>query len=71
MSYINDALRKAQKEKDNRYEPFGGVIAPSPEGPNRPRKRRVIAGTAVALVILVSAVLLFAVYGQQQPSARP
>jgi tetratricopeptide (TPR) repeat protein len=71
MSYINDALRKAQKEKDNRYEPFGGVIAPGPEGPNRARKRRVIVGTIVALVILVSAVLLFAVYGLQQPSARP
>ncbi|MDO9229642.1 MAG: tetratricopeptide repeat protein [Syntrophales bacterium] len=71
MSYINEALRKAQKDKDNRYERFGGVIAPSPEGPNHPRKRRVLVGTAVALVILVSAVLLFAVYGLQQPSARP
>jgi tetratricopeptide (TPR) repeat protein len=71
MSYINEALRKAQKDKDNRYERFGGVIVPSPEGPNRPRKRRVIVGTAVALVILVSAVLLFAVYGLQQTSARP
>ena len=71
MSYINDALRKAQKEKDNRYERFGGVIAPSPEGPNRPRKRRVIAGAIVALAILVSAALFFAVYGLQQPSARP
>ena len=71
MSYINDALRKAQKDKDNRYEPFGGVIAPSPEGPNRPRKQRVIVGTTVALVILVSAILLFAVYVLQRPSARP
>ena len=71
MSYINDALRKAQKDKDNRYEPFGGVIAPSPEGPNRSRKRRVIVGTTVALFILVSAVLLFAVYGLQRPSAQP
>jgi len=71
MSYINEALKKAQKEKDNRYEPFGGIIAPGPEGTKRPRKRRVLVGTAVALVILVSAVLLFAVYGLQQPSARP
>jgi tetratricopeptide (TPR) repeat protein len=71
MSYINEALRKAQKEKDNRYERFGGIITPGPEGPNRPRKRRVIVGTTVALVILVYAVLLFAVYGLQQPTARP
>ena len=71
MSYINDALKRAQKDKDNRYERFGGVIASGTEGPKRPRKRRAIVGTAVALAILVSAVLLFAVYGLQQPSARP
>jgi tetratricopeptide (TPR) repeat protein len=71
MSYINDALRKAQKDKDNRYERFGGVIAAGPEGPNRHRKRRAIVGTIVALAILVSAVLLFVVYGLQQPFARP
>jgi len=71
MSYINDALRKAQKEKDNRYERFGGVIACGPGGPKRLRKRRVLVGTAVALVILVSAALLFAVYGLRQPSAQP
>ena len=71
MSYINDALRKAQKDKDNRYGGFGGVIAPSSEGPNRARKRRVLVGTLAALVILVSAALLFAVYGLRQPSARP
>jgi tetratricopeptide (TPR) repeat protein len=71
MSYINDALRKAQKDKDNRYERFGGVIASGPEGPKRPRKRRVLVATTAALVILVSAALLFAVYGLRQPSARP
>ena len=71
MSYINEALKKSQKEKDNRYESFGGIIASGPERPNRPRKRRFIVGTAAALVILVSAVLLFAVYGLQRPSAEP
>jgi tetratricopeptide (TPR) repeat protein len=71
MSYINDALRKAQKDKDNRYGGFGSVIVPSAEGPDRARKRRVLVGAIAALVILVSAVLLFAVYGLQQPSARP
>jgi tetratricopeptide (TPR) repeat protein len=71
MSYINDALRKAQKDKDNRYDSFGGVIAPSPAGPDRPRKRRVMVGVTAALLILVSAALLFVVYGRQQPSGRP
>ena len=31
MSYINDALRKAQRERDGRYERFGGIIAAGPE----------------------------------------
>ncbi len=26
MSYINDALKKAQQERDSRYERFGGII---------------------------------------------
>ena len=71
MSYINDALRKAQKDKDNRYEPFGGVIAPNPDAARRPRNQKAVFGSAAALVILVSAVLLFAVYGLKQPSAQP
>ncbi len=71
MSYINDALRKAQKDKDNRYEPFGGVIAPNPDAARRPRNQKAVFGSAAALVILVSVVLLFAVYGLKQPSAQP
>jgi hypothetical protein len=71
MSYINDALRKAQKDKDNRYEPFGGVIAPNPDAARRPRNQKAVFGSAAALVILVSAVLLFAVYGLKQPSSQP
>lgn len=71
MSYINDALRKAQKDKDNRYGLYGDVIAPIPEGPGRPRRQRAILGKAVVLVSLVSAVLLLAVYGLQRPYSRP
>ncbi len=70
MSYINDALRKAQKDKDNRYEPFGEIIVPGPEGPSRLRKRRAVLGTTAALGILGCAALFFAVYGLQQPAAR-
>ena len=71
MSYINDALRKAQKDKDSRYERFGGVIAQNPEGPDRRRKRRAVVGAIVALAILVSAVLFFVVYGLKQLPGRP
>jgi tetratricopeptide (TPR) repeat protein len=37
MSYINDALRKAQKEKDGRYGRYSGIISrlPGPRGHGR------------------------------------
>ncbi len=68
MSYINDALRKAQRERDGRYERFGGIIAPGPEGPGQPRKRRLAIGAAVTLLVLIPAGLLLAVYVLHQPS---
>ena len=66
MSYINDALRKAQGERDSRYERFGGTIVLDPEAPARPRMRRLLTGAIAALLLLVAAVLLLAVY-----TARP
>jgi len=66
MSYINDALRKAQKERDNRYGQFGGIIAAGPGGADHFRKRRV-ALFAAALILIVSTVLLLAVRASHQP----
>jgi len=68
MSYINDALRKAQRERDGRYERFGGIIAAGSEAPRPPRKRRLAAGAVFALAVLIPAGLLLAVYALQQPS---
>jgi Tetratricopeptide repeat len=68
MSYINDALRKAQRERDGRYERFGGIISSGPEVPRQPRKRRLAVGAAFALLVLIPAGLLLAVYVLQQPS---
>ena len=70
MSYINDALRKAQRERDGRYERFGGIIAPGPDGPEQPRKRRLAIGAAIMLFVLIPAGLLLAVYVLHQPSSR-
>lgn len=67
MSYINDALRKAQRERDGRYERFGGIIASGSERPGQPRKRRVAIGVA-ALLVLIPAGLFFAFYLLQPPS---
>jgi tetratricopeptide (TPR) repeat protein len=59
MSYINDALRKAQRERDNRYGKFGGIVAAASGGADRLGKRRVVLFAAAAIV-LVSTALLFA-----------
>ena len=68
MSYINDALRKAQRERDGRYGRFGGIITSGPERPGQPRKRRLAVGVAVMLLVLVPAGLILSVYIMQQPS---
>jgi tetratricopeptide (TPR) repeat protein len=69
MSYINEALRKAQKERDNRYGKFGGIIAACPGGAGRFPKRRVAFFTAAALLILlVSTLLLLTVRVPHPPS---
>jgi hypothetical protein len=57
MSYINEALQKAQKERDSRYGKFGGIIAAgSAEGKGRRPGRRLIWGAALA--VLAAAALL-------------
>jgi tetratricopeptide (TPR) repeat protein len=67
MSYINDALRKAQRERDNRYGRFGDIIAACPGGGDRLRKRRAAFFTVAALILLVSTLLLLAVRAPHPP----
>jgi tetratricopeptide (TPR) repeat protein len=55
MSYINDALKKAQKERDSRYERFGGIIASGSVRRERTNKRRLVIGSAMGIIILISA----------------
>ena len=68
MSYINDALKKAQGERDSRYEGFNGIIAPGPDPQPRPRKRRVFLGIMAALAVFVPAALFLTVYAMHQSS---
>ncbi|MBM4312715.1 MAG: hypothetical protein FJ122_02210 [Deltaproteobacteria bacterium] len=67
MSYINDALKKAQKERDGRYERFSGVMAPGLSEPGRSRKRRLVGIKAAVLFSLVAAVLLLTLLVRYQP----
>jgi tetratricopeptide (TPR) repeat protein len=68
MSYINEALKKAQKDRDSRYERFGGIIASGPVRTKTSVKRKRVIGAAIALIILIPTGLLIAVYLHQQPS---
>jgi len=68
MSYINEALKKAQRDRESRYERFGGIIASGPAGTKKSGKRNLVIGAAIALMILIPAGLLMVVYFLQQPS---
>ena len=70
MSYINEALKKAQRDRDGRYERFGGIIASGPVGTKKSGKRKLVIGSAIALMVLIPTGLLMAVYFLQQPSSR-
>ena len=65
MSYINDALKKAQQDKDGHYGPYGGIIAHQPGRPPRPSRRWALAlamaaASAVTAATLWVALILFA-----------
>lgn len=66
MSYINDALRKAQRERDGRYGSFRDIISAGPERTGSPRKRARAVGAAVVVSVLVLAGLILSVYVLRQ-----
>lgn len=51
MSYINDALRKAQEEKNSRYESYGDIIRRAPAAGRSRRARWWIAGVFACIVL--------------------
>lgn len=68
MSYIDEALKKAQRERDSRYQRFGGIIASGPAAKKTSVRKKLAIGSAIALVVLLPAGLLIAVYVFQRPS---
>jgi len=61
MSYINDALRKAQKEKESGYHGYGSIIGAADH--EERRDSRAILYTGLLAVILVIAGGIFYLYG--------
>ena len=56
MSYINDALRKAQKDKQSRYAAYGNIVSASGKKLDRPRKWFSIMG--ISIVFLAGIIVL-------------
>ncbi len=51
MSYINEALKKAQEEKNGRYEYYSGIISRPPAAGRFRRARWLIAGVFACIVL--------------------
>lgn len=57
MSYINDALKKAQQEKDCRYNRYSGIISGLP-GPRSHRRRKWVVA-AVSMMLMLAALFVW------------
>lgn len=63
MSYINSALKKVQKEKDDRSVPYGGVVMAPRDKKGTARQWRVfLFSTSVILVLAILSVLCWLFY---------
>jgi tetratricopeptide (TPR) repeat protein len=76
MSYITDALKRAQKANDDRYLPYRDIISARPRRRVRGKKRLILGVSLASLVLLAStAFSLITYFGQegtlQEDSAVP
>ncbi|HET6488843.1 MAG TPA: tetratricopeptide repeat protein [Syntrophales bacterium] len=76
MSYITDALKRAQKASDDRYLPYRDIISARPRRRVRGRKRLILGVSLASLVLLASTAFSLITYlGQegalQEDSAIP
>jgi tetratricopeptide (TPR) repeat protein len=63
MSYINDALRKAQKDKQSRYAAYGNIVSASGKKLDRSKKWLPIIGI-LAVFLFVAGMIIF-LYGPE------
>jgi tetratricopeptide (TPR) repeat protein len=60
MSYINDALRKAQKDKESGYAAYGNIVSASGKKPDRSKKW--LSLTGILIVFFWAAGIIFLMY---------
>ncbi len=66
MSYINDALRRAQAQKDSRYANYNPTVFASSSRRTGKKRRWIAAGGAV---LILSAAISFAFYYRSEISS--
>ncbi|HUN54486.1 MAG TPA: tetratricopeptide repeat protein [Smithella sp.] len=72
MSYINDALLKAQKEKNSPYAAYETTLKASGKNINRPRIRLLPAGILIFLFLTAGMIVLLYWHGEKKmPAAAP
>ncbi|MCL2669477.1 MAG: tetratricopeptide repeat protein [Syntrophaceae bacterium] len=72
MSYINDALNRAQREKDRRYERFDGLLSAGSQGAGLPRRRLfVLAVRNHVGFLILGVIVLLAIFLILRPDAPP
>ncbi|HPL63490.1 MAG: tetratricopeptide repeat protein [Syntrophales bacterium] len=65
MSYINDALKKAQEEKDSRYSRYGYIINSSVWGAAGSRRNLRITAVLICTLIILSSAGAYTYYSLQ------
>jgi len=69
MSYINDALRKAQKNKEPVYTPYGDIVSAAGQKPDA-RSRR-LSTFGILCVLFFAAGIPAMLYWQQEKTTKP
>jgi tetratricopeptide (TPR) repeat protein len=69
MSYINDALLKAQKEKKSSYAAYETILSASGKNINRPRKRLFLTGILIFLFWMAGMIVLLYWHGEKKMPA--
>lgn len=72
MSYINDALRKAQKEKESGYVAYERIVSAPGKGLERPSKRTSIIGLTIVVFFAAGMMaLLYWLEYKNMPAKAP
>lgn len=71
MSYINNALRKAQQDKDSQYKGYENIVSASGRKPKRPRRWLSLAVVSVVLVCAAGISIFFFRSPEKKMPAAP